>query len=74
MMGDIGRLLMIVGGGLFVLGLAISLAGRFPGLGHLPGDITVRGENFTFYMPLATMVIVSVVLTVLLNVIARLFK
>jgi len=73
-MGDIGRLLMITGGSLFVLGLLITFAGRFPNLGHLPGDITVQGENFTFYMPLATMVIVSVVLTVILNLIARFFK
>jgi len=65
---------MIMGGSLFVLGLVLTLAGRFPALGHLPGDITVHGENFTFYMPLATMVLVSVVLTVLLNLIARFFK
>lgn len=71
-MGDIGRLLMITGGGLFVLGLVLFLVGRIPGIGQLPGDITVQRDNFTLYAPFGTMIILSIILTVVLNVIARL--
>jgi len=73
-MGDIGRILMVAGGGLFLLGLLIFLGGRFPGLGHLPGDITIQRENFTLYAPIGTMIVVSVVLTVVLNLISRFFR
>jgi hypothetical protein len=73
-MAEMGRLLMMVGIGLFVLGLIVSLAGRIPGLGHLPGDITIQRENFTLYAPIGTMIVVSVALTLLLNVIARFWR
>lgn len=73
-MGDIGRLLMITGGGLFVLGLVLFLVGRIPGIGQLPGDITVQRDNFTLYAPFGTMIILSIILTVVLNVIARLWR
>jgi hypothetical protein len=74
LMGDIGRLLMITGGGLFVLGLVLFLVGRIPGIGQLPGDITVQRDNFTLYAPFGTMIILSIILTVVLNVIARLWR
>jgi hypothetical protein len=74
LMGDIGRLLMITGGGLFVLGLVLFLVGRIPGIGQLPGDITVQRDNFTLYAPFGTMIILSLILTVVLNVIARLWR
>ena len=73
-MGDIGRLLMFAGGGLFVVGLLLFLAGRIPGIGQLPGDITIQRGNFTLYAPIATMIVVSVVLTLLLNLIARFWR
>jgi hypothetical protein len=73
-MADIGRLLMIAGGGLFVVGLLLVLGARVPGFGYLPGDIHVQRENFTFYAPIGTMIVVSVVLTVLLNLVARLWR
>ena len=74
MMGDIGRLLMLAGGGLFAIGLLLFLAGRIPAIGHFPGDITIQRGNFTLYAPLGTMILVSVVLTIILNVIARLWR
>ncbi len=73
-MSDIGRLLMIAGGGLFALGLILVLAGRIPGFGHLPGDITIQRDNFTLYAPLGTMIVVSVILTLVLNLIARFWR
>lgn len=74
MLNELGRWLMIAGGGLLILGVLLTLAGRIPGLGRLPGDIFIQRENFSFYMPLGTMIVVSLVLTVILNLIARLFR
>jgi hypothetical protein len=53
------------------LGLLLVLIGRIPGLGRLPGDIVIKRENLTIFIPLGTMILVSVVLTLLLNLIAR---
>lgn len=64
-MGDLGRFLMIAGGVLFAIGLVLTLAGRLPWLGRLPGDIVVERGPVTFYFPLATSIIVSIALTLL---------
>jgi len=68
----LGRTLIWIGGGLLALGLLFVLIGKIPGLGRLPGDIVIRRENVTIFIPLGTMILVSVVLTLLLNLIARL--
>jgi hypothetical protein len=70
--GGLGRWLMWLGGGLFLMGLLIYLLGKLPWAGRLPGDIVVRRENLTIYAPLGTMIFVSVVLTLILNLIIRL--
>jgi hypothetical protein len=74
MINELGRWLIILGAGLLVLGLLLTVLGRIPGLGRLPGDIVIQRENFSFYMPLGTMIVVSLVLTVLINLIGRLFR
>jgi len=62
-----GRTLMAIGALLLVVGGAIALIERFlPGLGRLPGDIIIRRGNFTFYFPLATSILASLGLTLLL--------
>jgi hypothetical protein len=65
---------MIAGVGIFVIGLLLTWAGRIPSLGQLPGDITIQRENFTLYAPIGTMIVVSLVLTLLANVIARFWR
>ena len=74
-MGDLGKLLVLLGGIVVIVGLALILIGRtnLP-IGRLPGDITYRGKNTTFYFPLATSIVVSVVLSVLLYLIGRIRK
>ena len=71
-MADLGKLLVFVGGIVVVVGLALMLLSRthLP-LGRLPGDIVYRGKNTTFYFPLATSILLSVVLSILLYVIGR---
>jgi len=74
-MESIGRTLMLGGIVLFLAGGGIYLAARFGlPLGRLPGDIRIEGENGAFYFPLASSILVSIVLTILLNVIARVWK
>ena len=70
-MSDIAKLLMITGGGLFLVGLLFYFGARLPWFGNLPGDIVVKRDNMTIYAPLGTMILVSIVLTILLNIIGR---
>jgi len=65
-MADLGRTLLVVGGVLFVVGLLLTFGGRIPGLGRLPGDIVYRKGNFTFYFPLVTSLVLSLLLTAVL--------
>jgi hypothetical protein len=74
-MENIARLLMFAGIALFLVGGAVFLAAKFGlPLGRLPGEIRIENGNSTFYFPLATSILVSIVLTILLNVIGRFLK
>ena len=72
-MPEMGRLLVILGVALVVIGGIVMLLGRtgLP-LGRLPGDIIYRGKNTTFYFPLASSVLISVVLSIVLFLLGRL--
>jgi len=71
-MTDFGKMLIVLGGVLLVAGVVIVLLGRtnLP-IGRLPGDILYRGKNTTFYFPLATSIVLSVLLSLILYVIGR---
>jgi hypothetical protein len=72
-MPDLGKLLLFFGVILVVAGLALIVFGRMNiPLGRLPGDIVYRGKNTTFYFPLATSILLSVVLSLVLYFIGRL--
>ncbi len=74
-MENIGRYLMIGGIILFVVGGLVFLATKFGiPFGRLPGDIRIERENFSFYFPLASSILISIVLTVIFNLILRLLK
>jgi hypothetical protein len=64
---DVGRLLLVFGVLLVVIGGALMLFGRF----HLPGDLTFRSGGTTIYVPIATSIILSVVATIVLNLVFR---
>jgi Protein of unknown function (DUF2905) len=70
-LGGLGRLLILAGLSLAALGVLLVFAGRIPFLGKLPGDIVVEGSNWTVYAPLATMLLLSLVLTLVLNLFLR---
>jgi Protein of unknown function (DUF2905) len=69
-MSDIGKLLVVFGLLIAGVGLVLVLAGRIPLVGRLPGDIYIQRGNWTFYFPLATSLLLSVVLTVIFWLIA----
>ena len=66
-MNELGKMLVVAGGALLVVGLALMMAPRIPLLGRLPGDMTFERGGTRIYFPLATSVVLSIVLTILLN-------
>ncbi|HEV8229323.1 MAG TPA: DUF2905 domain-containing protein [Candidatus Limnocylindria bacterium] len=73
-MDSLGRVLVIVGVVIAALGLVLVFADRIPLVGRLPGDITLRGDGWTVYAPIATSIVVSLVLTVALSFFAWLAR
>ena len=71
-MAELGRILLLLGVALVVIGGIVMLLGRtsLP-LGRLPGDFLYRGKNTTFYFPLASSILISVVLSIILFLIGR---
>ena len=67
----LGKSLVIVGILLVALGVMVNFAPRFPWAGRLPGDILIKRENFTFAFPIATSLILSLLLTILANLFFR---
>jgi hypothetical protein len=68
----LGRVLILMGIGLVVLGLLVSFAGRLPfRLGRLPGDIYIHGKNSSFYFPVVTCILLSVVFSLLMWILRR---
>ncbi|MCL4425698.1 MAG: DUF2905 domain-containing protein [Firmicutes bacterium] len=67
----LGRILIYLGLFLVLIGLLMVLGGRVFGLGRLPGDILIRRGNFTFYFPLATSLLLSLILTLVFSWLAR---
>jgi hypothetical protein len=74
-METIARYLMIGGIALFLIGGGVYLAAKFGiPLGRLPGDIRIEGENGSFYFPVTSSILVSVILTIVINVFIRLLR
>ena len=72
--GGLGRLLIIAGGLLLAGGVLLVLLGQIPFFGRLPGDIAIERERFSVFVPLASMLLLSLILTILINVLLRLFR
>lgn len=70
-MNEIGRLLLIFGVILVAVGLVLMFADKIPFVGRLPGDFLIRKKTFTLYLPLATCILLSILLTVILNLFFR---
>ncbi|HEY3304262.1 MAG TPA: DUF2905 domain-containing protein [Candidatus Binatia bacterium] len=70
-MGTFGKTLILFGILLVVLGVLFSLGSKIPWLGRLPGDIYISRGNFTFYFPLTTCVLLSLIITLVLYLFRR---
>lgn len=70
-MEGLGKLLLILGVVVAVIGLLLIFGQNIPFFGKLPGDIVIKRDNFTFYFPVITFLILSIILTVILNIIFR---
>jgi hypothetical protein len=62
-MGDLGKSIITIGIILVVVGVVMTVAGKIPGVGKLPGDIFVKKENFSFYFPLTTCILLSIIVS-----------
>ena len=68
-MEGLGKILLIVGGIIVVLGLILVFSQHIPFLGKLPGDIFIKRSGFSFYFPIVTLLILSILITIIVNVI-----
>ncbi len=71
-MGTVGRLFVITGLFIVIVGLFLMFFEKIPFAGKLPGDIIIRRKNFTFYFPLMTSILLSILISVILYIIGRL--
>lgn len=70
-MDSLAKMLLLAGLVLILAAGLVWLLGRAPGLGYLPGDIWIRRGNFTFYAPIVTSLLLSALLTIILNILFR---
>jgi len=61
--GPLGKLLILLGVFIILVGLFLLLGEKIPWVGRLPGDIIIRKKNFTFYFPIVTSILISIILT-----------
>lgn len=73
-MTEIGKLLFIIGGFIALLGLLMVLVQYIPFIGKLPGDIVIKKDGFSLYFPVVTFLLLSIVLTVIVNLILHLLN
>jgi uncharacterized protein HemY len=66
---NLGRILLVIGAVVFILGLIMIALGRIPFFGRLPGDIFIQRDNVSVWIPIVSMILLSVALTVILNLI-----
>jgi hypothetical protein len=70
-LGQVGKFIIVAGAALVMVGILFLLLGQIPIIGRLPGDFVIRHDHVTIYFPLATMILLSLLLTIVLNVIFR---
>ena len=68
-MEGIGKILLIVGGIIVIIGLLLIFSQHIPFFGKLPGDIFIKREGFSFYFPIVTLLILSLLITIIVNVV-----
>lgn len=64
-MGEFGKILILTGIVFIVIGGAFLLLGKIPGAGRIPGDIMIKKDNFSFYFPITTCILLSIILSLI---------
>ncbi len=64
---SLGKIILVMGIFLVVFGSLILLSPKIPFIGRLPGDILIKRDNFTFFFPLASSIVISLIITIILN-------
>ena len=64
-MGALGKMLILLGVFIIIIGIFLLIGDKIPWVGRLPGDIIIKKEKFTFYFPLTTSILISIILTLL---------
>jgi hypothetical protein len=64
-LGPLGKMLILLGVFIILIGFLLVLGEKIPWIGRLPGDIIIRKKNFTFYFPIVTSILISIILTLL---------
>ncbi len=64
-LGPLGKMLILIGVLIIVIGLLFIVGEKIPWIGRLPGDIIIKKEKFSFYFPITTCIIISIILTLL---------
>ncbi|GAB4321105.1 MAG: hypothetical protein Kow00117_10380 [Phototrophicales bacterium] len=71
---SVGKILLLIGFGITLFGGLLLILGRISNFGNLPGDIRVQSNNFSCFVPITSMIILSIILTVVLNILIRLIN
>jgi hypothetical protein len=67
MQSELGKMLIMIGIVIAVIGVILYFRAQIPWLGKLPGDIRVKGENYQIYFPIVTSILLSILLTIIIN-------
>jgi hypothetical protein len=70
-MGDLGKSIIIIGIVLIIVGIIMTMAGKIPWVGKLPGDIFIKKESFSFYFPLTTCILLSIIASVIMCLLGK---
>ena len=70
-MGDLGKSIITIGIVLIIVGVIMTMVGKIPGVGKLPGDILIKKENFSFYFPLTSCILLSIIFSVIMYLLGK---
>jgi hypothetical protein len=69
--GALGKVLILIGVFIIAFGILLLMGEKIPWIGKLPGDIIIKKEKFTFYFPITTSIVISIILTLLFNLLRK---
>ena len=73
-MKTIGSSIILMGIAFIIIGVIVMFHDKIPFLGKMPGDISIKGKNTSFYFPIVTCIVISIILTILLNLFSKFFR